>query len=158
MIYTAILTAALLAASPEGATSAAESYIETENYIVTGTFAGYIRVDYYHAVILLPDGIMEYLWAPRGDTPGLDVFLFDHRWELIDVTVENKPNDIREAGDPFLPTIIDASGGGENYTEWYAEAAEELGLETQEDFNNHFGSPADTQELFDAWAYANGEE
>ena len=154
MICTAILTVALLTASPDPVTSSTE----TENYIVTGIFAGYTLADYYHAVVLLPDGIMQFLWAPRADTPGLDVFLFEHRWELIDLTVENKPNDIREAGDPFLPTIVDASGGGENYTEWYAEAAEELCLETQEDFSNHFGNPADTQELFDDWAYANGKE
>lgn len=122
---------------------------------IAGTFAGYSLGDYYHAVFLLEDGEMVTAWAPRASTPGLDVFLFQHRWNLVEALVVDIPSYLPETGDVLLPTVIDAYSG-EAYTDWYSGVSAELGIETQQEFHDIFGDPAIEEELFDEWEYVNG--
>lgn len=151
---TFLIIAALLSSGEFGVPKPPDSTL-IDTVTVSGTFAGFSLGDYYHAVILLESGEMVTAWAPRSNTPGLDIFLFQHRWDLVDVTVVDIPSDIPEAGELFLPTVVDAFSEG-SYTDWYLQVSEEFGIETQQQFIEHFGDPAIDEPLFDEWAYVNG--
>lgn len=155
---TAILIAVLLSIGETELPEPAES-IHSDTLIVTGTFAGYSLGDYYHAVFLLENGEMVTFWAPGRNRPGLDVFMFLHRWELMDVKVINILTFLHETGrDELLPTVIDANAGGENWREWCDRISEELGVNTVEEFYDYFGDPSVEEELFNEWEYANGSD
>ena len=143
-------TGALEAGNPETPDS---SRVDTVSVI--GVFAGYSLGDYYHAVFLLEDGEMVTAWAPRSNLPGLDVFLFQHRWEVVEALVVDIPSYLPETGDVLLPTVIDAYSAV-SYSEWYSSVSAEFGIETQQQFHEIFGDPAIEEELFNEWEYVNG--
>jgi len=119
---------------------------------ITGVFAGYSMGDYYHAVFISEDGMMETTFVPGVSTPGLDVFLFMHRWEEVTVLAENRQFDLYEAGCQIVPVIVDASAGGESYTDWFDTVVREMGIKTAGEFHEAFGDPIETEPLVDEGA------
>ncbi len=116
---------------------------------ITGVFAGYSMGDYYYAVFFSEDGMMETTFVPGVSTPGLDVFLFMHRWEEVTVLAENRQFDLYEAGYQIVPVIVDARAGDENYMHWFDTVVEEMGIKTAEEFHEVFGDPVETEPLVD---------
>lgn len=123
---------------------------------ITGVFAGYEMGDYYYAVFIDDEGLIQTAFPPGAATPGLDVFLFRHRGHKVTVTVVNRQFDLYEAGYQIVPVVIDAWTPEDSYTEWYAEICREYGIESKAEFHEQFGDPAVTEELFDVDEYMNG--
>ncbi len=138
------MTAALLLSL---AGQPADSYPDTLE--ITGVFAGYSMGDYYHAVFINEDGMMETTFVPGVSTPCLDVFLFMHRWEEATVLAENRQFDLYEAGYQIVPVIVDARAGGESYTDWFEAVVREMGIKTTGEFHEAFGDPIETEPLVD---------
>jgi hypothetical protein len=139
---TALLLIMALAAQP------GTSYPDTLE--ITGVFAGYSMGDYYYAVFLKEDGsIIDTAFPPGGSTPGLDVFLFMHRWEEVTVLAENRQFDLYEAGHQIVPVIVDAHAGEDSYTDWFRAVRDETGISTAQEFHEAFGNLMDTEPLFD---------
>ncbi len=139
---TALLLIMALAAQP------GTSYPDTLE--ITGVFAGYSMGDYYYAVFLKEDGsIIDTAFPPGGSTPGLDVFLFMHRWEEVTVLAENRQFDLYEAGHQIVPVIVDARAGDESYGDWFETVVEEMGIKTARGFHEAFGDPVETEPLVD---------
>lgn len=120
---------------------------------ITGMFAGYSLGDYYHAVIIDDEGQMFTLWAPNPQTPGLDVFLFQHRGELVSVKAVERSVVLFEAGNQLITIAVDARTQEETYSQWFERISLEYGIETGADFHEVFGDPAVTEELVNELEY-----
>lgn len=123
---------------------------------IVGIFAGYSLGDYYHAVFIDDDGIMITAYAPNRLTPGLDVFLFQHRGCRVVAKAVTRNVDLFEAGKQIITVVVDCMSSGETYSQWYNRIKLEHGIEIQEEFNALFGDPALTEQLFDEVMYVNG--
>lgn len=130
--------------------------IQTEpedTLIIEATFMGYSLGDYYHAAFADENGDLFTAWAPTVRTPCLGVFLFQHRGEPVEVTIVNVLTYIPEAGDIICPILMDAGVEQETYSQWYDRVSEELGIDTWQELNNHFGEPETTEAPFIEYEY-----
>ncbi len=125
--------------------------IQTEpedTLIITATFLGYSLGDYFYAEFIDENGDIFTVAPPTDRTPGLGVFLFQHRGEPVEVTVVNVLTFIPEAGECIFPVVMDVGTEQESYSRWYERTAEELGMTEAHDLRNHFGNPETTEEFF----------
>jgi hypothetical protein len=123
---------------------------------IAGIFVGYSLGDYYHAVFLDEEGYMITAYAPNGLTPGLDVFLFQHRGSRVVVKAVTREVELFEAGKQIITLVVDCWAPGETYSQWCGRMKLEHEIETQEEFTDLFGDPALTERLFDEMVYMNG--
>lgn len=124
-----------------------------DSVVITGTFMGYSLGDYYHAAFIDGNGDLFSAWAPTARTPGLGIFLFQHKGEQVEVTIVNVLTYIREAGDIICSFVMDARTDSETYQEWYALTSEEYGIFTESDFIEHYGSPELDEPTFLEYEY-----
>lgn len=125
-----------------------------DSLVLTAKFMGYTLGDYYYAVFAYEDGNLFDASAPVK--AGLDVFLFQHRNESMEITVVNISAYIQEIGEATdFPTVVDASTSDESYVVWHQSLTEKEGLVTPEDFWDRFGDPKVTEDLFDDIEYMN---
>ncbi|MEA3266697.1 MAG: hypothetical protein U9P42_07120 [Candidatus Fermentibacteria bacterium] len=130
-----------------------------DSVVVTACFMGYSLGDYYHAAFTWENGDLFTAWAPTARNPGLGVFLFQHRGDIVEVTIVNVLTYVWEAGDSIMcPTVMDASTPLETYSQWYERISEEFGITTNQEFSEHFGEPEFNEPLFIEYEYLQESE
>lgn len=125
--------------------------IQTEpedTLIIEAIFMGYSLGDYFYAEFTDENGDLFTVDPPTDRTPGLGIFLFLHRGELVEVTVVNVLTFVPEAGECIFPMVMDAGTEQETYSQWYTRTIEELGISTAHELRTHFGFPETTEEPF----------
>lgn len=132
-----------------------EVQVEPEDsLVITAEFMGYTMGDYYYAVFADEEGNLFSASAPGK--VGLDIFLFQHRYESMEIIIVNVYSYIPEIGEAAdFPQVMDASTPEESYIVWHQALTENEGLVTQEDFWDRFGDPTLTEDLFDDIEYRN---
>ncbi len=116
--------------------------------VIEGTFMGYSLGDYYHAAFTDENGNLFTAWAPTARTPGLSNYLFQHRGEVVKITVVNVLTNIPEAGDIVCAFVMDARTDEDTYQGWYASVLGEFGISAQQEFDDHFGAAELEEPLF----------
>lgn len=125
-----------------------------DSVVVTARFMGYSLGDYYHAAFTCENGDLFTAWAPTFRNPGLGVFLFQHRGDIVEVTIVNVLTYVREAGDNIMcPTVMDAGTLVETYSQWYERTSEQFGITTNQEFSEHFGEPEFNEPPFIEYEY-----
>ena len=124
-----------------------------DTLVITVTFMGYSLGDYFYAEFTDENGDLITVDPPPDTTPGLGVFLFQHRGELMEVTFVNVLSYIPEAGEGIFPAVLNACVEQETYEDWYSRVSEELGLSTAHELRTCYGNPETTEEYFDSNDY-----
>ncbi len=124
-----------------------------DSVVITGVFMGYSLGDYYHAAFTHENGDLFTAWAPTARNPGLGGFLFQHRGELVEVTILNALTSVQEAGEIICSTVMDARTEHETYYQCYERTSEEYGITTNQEFSLHFGEPEFNEPPFMEYEY-----